>query len=537
MEKRAIIFVVLSVAVLMAFQYFFVPQTRKSEQAPPGVSEPYKTPQEQTARPDRPDRIESPLQEPAGAAAPAAPAYKAPAATPSASFDAEQFVTVETDLFRAVLSSRGGTISAFELKEYKTDDGRPVSLLTDRGMYRALSIGSNNDFSLSNQNFQVMGSDLRLKQPGAQGSVSFSLSTDNYTITRTYTFRGGSYVFDLVDRVEGLPGYSIALGTDLGIHERKDRYAHVGPVVLVDAKRKEYTAGKLKKPKAVTGNLKWIALEDKYFFSALVPKGPMASADLWSYQDVPAISLSGRPGEQSFSVYVGPKRRYELMALDIGLESIVDFGFFSVIAIPIFWLLKELFAITGNYGWAIILLTIIIRVPFLPLVSKSQRSMKKMQMVQPKVLEIKAKYKKNPEQMNKEVMALYKKYKVNPLGGCLPLLLQLPVFFALYKVLLAAIELRSAPWIFWIADLSQKDPFYVLPLVMGATMFLQQKMTPTAGDPKQQKIMQLMPVIFTVMFLWFPSGLVLYWLINNLLAITQQYFINKSMATKSIEEV
>ena len=306
--------------------------------------------------------------------------------------------------------------------------------------------------------------------------------------------------------------------------------------MLVDAKRKQYTAGKLKKPKAITGNIKWIALEDKYFFAALVPSGPMASADLWSNKEVPAVSLSGRPGVQSFYVYVGPKSRYELMALDKGLEHIVDFGFFSIIAIPIFWLLKELFALTGNYGWSIILLTIVIRVPFLPLVSKSQRSMKKMQMVQPMVVEIKAKHKKNAEKMNQEVMALYKKYKVNPLGGCLPLLLQLPVFFALYKVLLAAIELRSAPWIFWIADLSQKDQFYVLPIVMGATMLLQQRMTPTSGDPKQQKIMQLMPIVFTFMFLWFPAGLVLYWLINNLLAIGQQYFINKNMATKSIED-
>ena len=153
--------------------------------------------------------------------------------------------------------------------------------------------------------------------------------------------------------------------------------------------------------------------------------------------------------------------------------------------------------------------------------------MKKMQSVQPLVLEIKNKHKNNPERMNQEVMGLYKKHKVNPLGGCLPLLLQLPVFFALYKVLLIAIELRGAAWLFWITDLSVKDPFYVLPVIMGGTMFLQQKMTPTAGDPKQQKILQWMPVIFTFMFLSFPSGLVLYWLINNLLAIGQQYFINK----------
>ncbi|MCK4910433.1 MAG: membrane protein insertase YidC [Thermodesulfovibrionales bacterium] len=523
MEKRAVIFVVLSVAVLIVFQYFFAPQPTEQGDSPKGVvSEPGQAPVPQSpeAQAPVPHAPEAVVQD-----------------VPVRSGDAEQLVTVETDLFRAVLSSRGGTVRSFVLKEYFDEAGQPLTLLEDSGMYRALSIGSDNDFSISNQNFQIEGADLNLKSPGRQGSVSFSLITDNYTIKRTYTFTGGTYGFDLTDRVEGLPGYRIALGTDLGIHDRKDRYAHVGPVVLVDAKRKQYTAGKLKKPKAVTGNIKWIALEDKYFFAALVPAGPMASADLWSYKDVPAVSLSGRPGEQSFYVYVGPKRRYELMDLDKGLEAIVDFGFFSMIAIPIFWLLKELFAITGNYGWSIILLTLIIRIPFLPLVSKSQRSMKKMQMVQPKVKDIRDKYKKNPEKMNAEVMALYKKYKVNPLGGCLPLLLQLPVFFALYKVLLAAIELRSAPWVFWIVDLSIKDPYYVLPLVMGVSMFFQMKMTPSAGDPKQQKIMQLMPVIFTFMFLWFPSGLVLYWLVNNMLAIGQQYYINKSMKDQSLEEV
>ncbi len=531
MEKRAVIFVVLSVAVLMAYQYFFVPATTKQGDSPQGVvSEPAQSPGQAPVAQTAPKALEPATQDTTAQ-------RSAPMGIPVRSSDTEQLVTVETDLFRAVLSSRGGTVRAFALKEYFDEAGMPLTLLEDSGMYRALSIGSDNDFSLSNQNFQIEGTDLNLKSQGAQGSVSFSLITDNYSIRRTYTFTGGTYGFELTDRVEGLPGYSIALGTDLGIHDRKDRYAHVGPVVLVDAKRKQYTAGKLKKPKSLTGNIKWIALEDKYFFAALVPAGPMASADLWSNKEVPAVSLSGRPGEQSFYVYVGPKSRYELMALDRGLEHIVDFGFFSMIAIPIFWLLKELFAITGNYGWAIILLTLIIRIPFLPLVSKSQRSMKKMQMVQPKVKDIRDKYKKNPEKMNSEVMALYKKYKVNPLGGCLPLLLQLPVFFALYKVLLAAIELRSAPWIFWITDLSMKDPYYVLPLVMGASMFFQMKMTPTAGDPKQQKIMQLMPVIFTVMFLWFPSGLVLYWLINNMLAITQQYFINKSMSNQSLEEV
>ncbi len=173
------------------------------------------------------------------------------------------------------------------------------------------------------------------------------------------------------------------------------------------------------------------------------------------------------------------------------------------------------------------LLTIIVRVPFIPIVNKGQRSMKRLQKVQPLMQQIREQHKKDPKRMQSEMMNLYKKHKVNPLGGCLPMLLQIPVFFALYKVLMVAIELREAPWVFWIIDLSAKDPLYILPLVMGASMFLQQKMTPTAGDPRQQKIMMFMPVIFKVLFNNFASGLVLYWLVNNLLSIGQQIYVNK----------
>ena len=512
MEKRAIIFVILSLGILIGYQYLF-------PQAPPV--------QKVRDIQDGPAKVEG--------TRPATPPVKAqelfPAGTqPSGTIApdaAERIITVETELFRAELSSRGGTLRSFHLKEYLDDEGQPLDLLKDTGGYRALAIGSDGDYGLSNQNFQVHGADLRLSGEDSKSSLAFSFEGEGVSVKRTYTFTSDSYAFELTDRVEGLPSYSVTLGSDLGIDDKASRYHHVGPVLLMDSDRDSFTPRKLKEPKVFTGNLKWIALEGKYFFSALVPREPMARADVWKQQDQPTIAFTGRPGEQSFLVYAGPKRRYELMELGVGLEHIVDFGFFSIIAVPIFWLLKQFYALTGNYGWAIIFLTIVIRVPFIPLVGKGQRSMKKMQSVQPLVLEIKNKYKNNPERMNQEVMGLYKKHKVNPLGGCLPLLLQLPVFFALYKVLLIAIELRGAAWLFWITDLSVKDPFYVLPVIMGGTMFLQQKMTPTAGDPKQQKILQWMPVIFTFMFLSFPSGLVLYWLINNLLAIGQQYFINK----------
>ena len=194
---------------------------------------------------------------------------------------------------------------------------------------------------------------------------------------------------------------------------------------------------------------------------------------------------------------------------------------------PLFWVLKFFYKYLGNYGWTIILLTIITRIPFIPLMHKSQQSMKKMQAIQPMMASIKEQFKKDPQKMQKEMTALYKKHKVNPVGGCLPMLLQIPVFIALYNVLSKAIELRGAPFIFWIHDLSMKDPYYILPVVMGASMVIQQKMTPSTMDPAQAKIMMIMPIVFTFMFLSFPSGLVIYWFVNNILGIAQQLYANK----------
>jgi YidC/Oxa1 family membrane protein insertase len=216
-----------------------------------------------------------------------------------------------------------------------------------------------------------------------------------------------------------------------------------------------------------------------------------------------------------------------LGAVDHQLAEVVDFGFFSPIAKPLLFVLKFFYGFLGNYGLAIILLTAIIKLLFWPLTQKSYTSMKSMQKLQPEMQKIRDKFKNDRERLNKEIMELYRKHRVNPLGGCLPMLVQIPVFFALYKVLMEAIEVRHAPFYFWIQDLSAKDPYYITPIIMGATMFIQQKMTPTTMDPTQAKLFMLMPVIFTFMFLNFPSGLVIYWLVNNLLTIGQQALINR----------
>ncbi len=441
----------------------------------------------------------------------------------------ERIVRVQTPLYKASLSSRGGTVMKWTLREYAEKDGSGVELVSEGGPYDALAVGWDDDYTLSRANFAVTGDDLSLSADNPTGTLVFEFVTDDYSIRRTYTFHFDSYVVDIKDEVAGTPGYQITLGGDFGMPNRAERYTHVGPVLLLQTDLEQIKPKKLDDGPKIFGGAetKWIALEDKYFCAALVPKKPMVDAKAWKYQDSAAVAFKGEPGVNEFSLYAGPKLQEMLSAAGGGLEHIVDFGFFSPISRPIFWLLKQIYAILGNYGWAIVILTIVVRIPFIPIVNKGQRSMKRLQKVQPLMQQVKEKYKNDPKRMQAEMMNIYKKHKVNPMGGCLPMLIQIPVFFALYKVLMVAIELRGAPWALWITDLSVKDPLYILPIVMGISMFVQQKMTPTGGDPKQQKIMMFMPVIMTFLFVNFPSGLVLYWLTNNLLSIGQQIFVNK----------
>jgi len=284
-------------------------------------------------------------------------------------------------------------------------------------------------------------------------------------------------------------------------------------------------------------NVSWTAIEEKYFISAIIPQDRRpaqirlsAGEQVISYKLVyPYLRLS--PGESqtlTFSLYIGPRDIGILEKQNAQLERTIDFGWFDIISKPLLLTLKFLNGFLHNWGVSIIVLTIFIKLLFWPLTHKSFKSMKGMQKIQPEIKALKEKHKDNKEEFAKQQMALFKLHKVNPLGGCLPMVLQIPVFIALYRALMDSIELRHAVFIpFWINDLAAKDPTYIAPLVMGASMFLQQKMTPTTADPSQAKIMMFMPIIMTVMFLNFPAGLVIYWLVNNLISIAQQMYINK----------
>jgi len=513
MNKRALIAIVLAVIILMVYQYFF---------APPPPPPPTKQKIQQTEKkpaPSEKTKTEAKTKKSSTAEI-----------TISQKQIPEKLIKIDTDLYEATISTRGVVFKQWHLKKYFDDNGNEVTLINNKVKIPALAIGKDDTFGLKDIVFQPDTSKNHIiVKDGDRFTITFSFSdkSSGVSITRKLTFYGNDYRVDVKDIVKGLPNYWVTIGINSGVSGTGGYRGHIGPVILKDVDRKEFKPSKIKAPVYITKDLRWIAMEDKYFFSSIVPP-KNSEAKIWKTDtgDV-MLALSLPAGENSYIFYTGPKEHDRLKKLGVGLEHIIDFGFFSILARPLFWFLKLLYRVTHNYGWAIIILTIITRLPFIPIINKGQKSMKKLQKLQPMMNEIRQKYKKDPQRMQKEMMELYKKHKVNPMSGCLPMLIQIPVFFALYKVLLIAIELRGAPFMLWIKDLSEKDPYYILPIIMGITMFVQQKMTPTATDTQQQKIMQYMPVIFTLLFLNFPSGLVLYWLVSNILGIAQQYYVNK----------
>jgi YidC/Oxa1 family membrane protein insertase len=380
-------------------------------------------------------------------------------------------------------------------------------------------------------------------------------------VTKTYRFHSDRYPIDLTVTARNesgsrLDGHFRASIRNTPPADKQSYYSFMGIALFKNKDLQEFEPDDLKEDKSVAGPIQWVAYESDYFMTAFIPRDlpeasfhgrKAASGALVGDLTSPALFLS--PGDQAsagYTFYLGPRELSLLKELNVNLEAAIDFGWTDVIAKPLLYALRFFQKYVGNYGVAIILLTVLIKILFWPLTHKSYKSMKEMQKIQPLMAKLREKYKGNREQMNKEMMALYRTYKVNPMGGCLPMVIQIPVFFALFRILGSAIELRHAPFLWWINDLSAPDrlfnfpfeiPFMtppygipVLTLFMGASMFIQQKMTPTPGDATQAKIMMLMPIIFTVMFINFPSGLVLYWLVNNVLSIGQQYRVLKKPA-------
>jgi len=568
MDKRTLLAVVLSIIVLLVYQNFFAKPPVKTATAPTG--------QEAAVAPK--------TATPAPAATAAAPAPAAAtiqttttgrvAAAPAVT-GTERDVVVETPLYRAVFTTRGAALKSFQLKQYKTESansediydtfmrligqGKPkpaggpklIELVhVSEGMPRPLSVSfPDSTVNIPGDGFyEVDGILLDMIKGGESRRLTFTQSyPGEMKVEKTFTFHPDKFSFELEVRVHNLGSVPLNQNGSLTWYQYVDpaapvdSYGHDGPVSYIAKSIDRPEVAKMDADKTFGPDVSWGGFESKYFIASLIPQNPSLTSFRMTKDssNLVAVGLKGpkntippgQPGLFNYTLYLGPKDYDILKTQNIGLENAIDFGdWLKWLAIPLLVSLKFLYGYVGNYGIAIIILTILIKLIFWPLGNKSYKSMKEMQKLQPLMAALREKYKNDKARLSQESMALYKAHKVNPMGGCLPMIVQIPVFFGLYKALLYAIELRHSPLFWWIQDLSAKDPYYITPIIMGATMFIQQKMTPTGADPMQAKIMLFMPIIFTFMFLNFPSGLVIYWLFNNIISIGQQVYINKQPA-------
>lgn len=545
MDKNVILAFVLSIAVFALYFLFMAPQEPVPQ---PGTKAAQPSPGKKEVAPSPP------------LAAPADPEkQKVQDAKPRLS---GKDIPVKTKWFEALFSEQGGTLKSLKLTAYKERLGekafKEMIQVQETGPYPLqLEWVKKTQTPLDQVIYKADRTSLELTPQQPQGTLTFrSVSPQGITLIKTYTLTYDSYRIGLALKV--VNAASQPLDDNLALlFENKflktdaAAAAFQGQLTFVNGKYEEKSIDKFDKETVLTGKIGWGALADTYFMGALVPLDSQGIASLKTSRPapdqirtafiLPPINLpAGSDKTFQVALYFGPRDIDILKPLNLQLEQAVNFGYFDILAKPLLWVLKFFNNYLHNYGWAIILLTILVKIVFWPLTHKSYKSMKDMQKLQPKMAKIREKHKDNREKMNQEMMALYKTYKVNPMGGCLPMVIQIPVFFALYSLLGYAIELRQAHFFLWINDLAAPDrlpigvpiPYVgdgipVLTLLMGASMFIQQKMTPTTGDPTQAKLMLFLPVVFTFMFINFASGLVLYWLVNNVLSIGQQYYINK----------
>ncbi len=554
-SKRLALAFGLSAAVLILWTILFPPERPKPGPAgTPGSGATATAPVASAAGATTPPAATAAPVVPAGQAAaqPAATAApRAVAVTPIAAAEPRDYV-VSTALYTARLSNRGGDLTAFALKKFQDHAGQPLDLVRHGDSYPGRILTLEGDAFLKRAATALHEADVRTE--GLRTIVRFRYrEPDGNAVTRTYTFGDGYVVSLRVERQEGsdLP-VAVELGPGLGNpspEELQNRYTKPGSSVTLSASGSVTRHAKdgLKEPLAVEPGVMAAGVEDNYFVTAFLP-APGTSVTLRPVAvETPPAQAGGKPGEDretevvasapgvlKTDVFLGPKQIDVLEAVRPGLEKLIDYGWFAILAKPLLWMLKGLYAFSGNWGVAIILITGVIKILLFPLTYKQLVSMKKMSALQPKVeaLKIKwaAKIKTDPEaraKMNEEMMGLYRNEGVNPAGGCLPLLLQMPILIAFYNLLAHAIELRHAPFALWIQDLSAKDPWYVTPILMTATMWLQQQMTPATGDATTRRMMAFLPLVFGFMFKDMPSGLVLYWLVQNVLSIAQQLLLER----------
>jgi len=543
MEKRALIAVVISLVILVVYQevvlrYVYPPPARQEEGNPLPLN-----PEPPVAAPHE-----------------SAPDLTAPAPPPPAAPPADvRHIAVDTELYTAIFTSLGARLESFRLKKYRTtvDPNSPPQETVvpgEGGDYPfGVELRGHQNKSDSGVVYRIGGDALNL-EGDATGTLDFTWDSEAGTVVKRFTFKGNRYEFEAAVGAHNLPSEYVEIGLswDKGIQMPPQPGSEIifNRVDYLDGRKLIETtfdkvAGSVVTP-SPGNSIGWVAYAGQHFLAAMIPVDD-PNFRLWlKTRDHTAetrllFPLAGAPAAHKLDVYIGPKDVDVLESVGHGLGRAVNLGWFDFIALPLLHMLRFLDGFTGNYGVAIILLTVGIKVLFIPLTQRSFRSMREMQKLQPQMAKIRERFKDDSEQMNKEIMELYRRHKVNPLGGCLPMVLQIPVFIGLYQALQNSVELRHAPFMLWINDLSAPDrlgslqlPFVqhpgipVLTLLMGTSMFVQQWMTPSAGDPAQQRAMMIMPLMFTFMFVNFPSGLALYWLVNNLLTIAQQYYMNRT---------
>jgi len=575
MEKRAIFAILLTFVVILLWtviQSKFFPQA-PSKPAPQEVKKEQVSPQEKGVEKKTDIKESKPLKE-----------GKTPA---KQTLIPQKEISIETQNFWAVFTSEDARLKHFKLKKYEDrvnetaltikltqfveeilgkkvetpKKPEPLDLVNTSGE-KGLPLGLT--LSLSGENWEVDKDQLRLLESSEKGEITFSKSLDNgLKVLKRFKFTADRYTINLEVEIQNNSSKEIMnqLGLEwigeielakLAKEENKDFGLKYYFFRNQKVEKKEFggsstsgcgpgcgTQKKTVEPFETTekGDIKWFSFEGEYFVALLIP--PPSKEITLSVKgteknllkaDLNPSPISIPPKEKinvSYQIYLGPKDEDLLKTLGVGAEKLVNFGFFTIVAKPLLWFLRLTNNVTKNYGIDIIILSILIKIVFLPLTQISFKSMKEMQKVQPEMNRLKEQHKNDKAKLQQEIMLLYKRRKINPMSGCLPMLIQIPVFIALYNALQYTIEMRHAPFFLWIKDLAAKDPIYITPLIMGATMVIQQKMTPTAADPTQAKMFLLMPVMFTFLFLNFPSGLVIYWLINNVLSIAHQYYLNK----------
>ena len=553
-QARILLAIALSFAVFLIWEIFFVERPPVAPPAEQAQQTSVKTPAAPESKPATKPEVDS--------FSPEAQPFK----TVSESAGTAKRITVETPLYTAELSETGATIRSWRLKQYReeADPGAaPKELVGEQipGGTVQTSWGQPMDVPMEKARFFLESGDTEVNVTDLGRSVRFSWqSPEGLRVEKTYTFSPESYLVDLAVTVQNGLGRPVVDDMGISLLSRFEKSGRAmgfeGASALVDDRVEQVKVDDVGEEIPDAGTIQWISLQDQYFLSALMPAQPVetklalsspAPGIVESRYIQPGIELaSGTQKRFDYQLFFGPKSMKVLGGVGHDLDRVVDFGWFDFIAKPCLWLMNFIHRFIPNYGVAIIILTLITKILLWPLGNKSYKSMGEMKKIQPLMAEVREKYKNDKKKMNQEMMALYRTYKINPVGGCLPMAAQIPVFIALYRMLYGAIELRHAPFFGWINDLSAPDrlfefpfsvPFMqepygipVLTLVMGASMLLQQKMSPPPGDPSQAKMMMLMPVVFTVIFINFPSGLVLYWLVNNLFSMAQQYYTQKKHA-------